>query len=99
MGQARSQSTQTYKPQSSARNANNKKNAEMSKKQRPLLVEIFGVLPPIYKGVLIGLALSIIPVIVVSSSPTENSNLLVILIPLLFMGVGLSVGAVLSRRS
>lgn len=72
---------------------------QSKKKQRPLLVEIFEVLPATYKGIVIGLLLSIIPAISLSASETGDMKILAIFLPLVFSIVGFLIGALLSRKA
>lgn len=71
----------------------------LAKKQRPLLVEIFEALPPTYKGALIGLLGSIVPMLTLSAGTTDDMRIMILLPPLVFSLVGFLLGPTLLQKS
>ncbi|MBL8130263.1 MAG: hypothetical protein JNL42_00270 [Anaerolineae bacterium] len=68
------------------------------KKQRPLLIELFDLLPARWKGALIGLAVALVPSFVISGATSGDQRLLSV-IPLLgLIAVGFVGGTLLQNR-
>lgn len=71
---------------------------QRKKKQRSLIAEIYDVLPTRYKGVIIGLLLSIIPAAAIYALAPGEFKALALLPPLIFGVVGMVLGAVMTNK-
>ncbi len=76
---------------------NGKKAAK--KHQRPLLIELFDILPARWKGILLGLLLSLGPSYLISLNTTGDARLLSVAPLLGFILVGFIVGLVVQNYS
>ena len=76
---------------------NGKKAAK--KKQRPLLIELFDILPARWKGILLGLLLSLGPSYLISLNTTGDARLLSVAPLLGFILVGFIVGLAVQNYS
>ena len=76
---------------------NGKKAAK--KKQRPLLIELFAILPARWKGMLVGLLLALVPSYLISINTTGDARLLSVAPLFGFILAGLIVGIVVQNFS
>ena len=76
---------------------NGKKTAK--KKQRPLLIELFDILPARWKGITLGLLLSLAPSYLISLNTTGDARLLSIAPIFGFILIGFIVGLVAQNFS
>lgn len=86
--------------ESRARSQANRRSKENVKPERPLLYELYGVMPNRWRGVLFGALLgAIVSAVLVLVVLTEAETRILGLIPLvLFPAIGLVIGASISRR-
>ncbi|MFN8372614.1 MAG: hypothetical protein U0694_07020 [Anaerolineae bacterium] len=86
----------------SKRNASTKQAVRIAEKkksdQKPLLVEVFGVLPRAWKGLTIGILVSLVPLIaIVILRP--DWNILGLLATVLFAVIGFAIGKSTERKA
>lgn len=76
-----------------------KKGSQLRKNQKPFLVEFVRIIPTRWKGVILGLLLSLIAVVAILALTPPELNLLAVVPPLLFGMSGYVLGVVLQDKT
>lgn len=71
-----------------------RKGQTLKKQQKPFLVELFAVFPGRWRGVMFGLALALVPALIIAGLTQNEWRVLALLPPLIFGIGGYVVGAV-----
>ncbi|MBL8130722.1 MAG: hypothetical protein JNL42_02595 [Anaerolineae bacterium] len=75
------------------------KGRQMRKNRKPFLIELVEILPGRWKGVLLGLIVSLLPTLAIAAAAPPEMALLALLPPLLFGIGGYVIGIVLQDKT